>query len=366
MSSSCSRLTVNVSAQGREAGRDYLACLAVMMLAGLAATWLWVAAAPIAFLDSEYPFWKAKLSLLRGCDIGSILVVGDSRAATDIVPRVLPGKATNLAIGGAQPVESYFAVKHALECPSPPQRVVISHSIGHFARPDTFWNRSVRFGFLGYDDLQDIYATSRRLNDFSVYGANDDGLPPAFRHWLYAVRFPAPYFASLVRSGLFLRYWDNRAALTRALDERGHYFFGTEAGSDTVTSEARLRVFQPTPVVDHYFDAMLALLHQRGIPVDFVTAPINEATSSEMDPNVRKNFSEYLQSYAERYPNLRIIGETIPSWPNKFFGDTFLHMNPSGADRFSRRLASCLRDGPHTGSCDLQWNPEIQTGSLER
>ena len=119
------------------------------MLAGFAAVWLWIVALPSAFLDREYPIWQAKLRLLDTCDLGSILVVGDSRAAADIIPALLPGRASNLAIGGAQPVESYFAVKRALQCPNPPGRVVISHSMGHFFLPDTFWTRSARFRIPG-------------------------------------------------------------------------------------------------------------------------------------------------------------------------------------------------------------------------
>jgi hypothetical protein len=183
---------------------------------------------------------------------------------------------------------------------------------------------------------------------------------------MYASRFPPLYFASLVKGRLFARYWDNRAFFERALDDRGHYFWGTSAGSDVVTQEASLRAFRASPVVDHYFAATIALLHERGIAADFVVTPINSDTWSEIDPAVRDGFAAYLRSYADRYPNLRLIGETIPHWPERFFGDGLLHMNPAGAELFSHRLSECLSQPWDERACDLRWDAGIRTGRLER
>src|ERR1041384_7356107 len=46
--------------------------------------WLWVVAMPMAFLDPEYPAWRARQMLLANCDPG-ILILGDSRAAAGIM-----------------------------------------------------------------------------------------------------------------------------------------------------------------------------------------------------------------------------------------------------------------------------------------
>ena len=40
--------------------------------------WLWVFAVPMAFLDPEYPSWRAKQILLSDCDLGDIVILGDS------------------------------------------------------------------------------------------------------------------------------------------------------------------------------------------------------------------------------------------------------------------------------------------------
>ena len=61
---------------------------------------------PLAFLDPEYPAWLAKERMLARCDLGSVVIVGDSRAAVDIEPTLLPVKTTNLAAGGGEPIEA--------------------------------------------------------------------------------------------------------------------------------------------------------------------------------------------------------------------------------------------------------------------
>jgi len=298
---------------------------------------------PLAFLDPEYPAWLAKEQMLARCDLGSLLVVGDSRAAVDIEPTLLPVKTTNLAVGGGEPIEAYSAVRRALACPKPPTRVIVSFDAGHFMRPDLLWERSVGFGFLAPAEVAELRRVSQRLGDMSIYGMKRAaGLPPRVRAALYAVRFPSVYFASLLHGGVLLRWWENYASLQRSMASRGQYFFGTAAGSDEVAVEGDLGRFAPLPVLDWYFDRMLALLAARGIEVDFVAMPMNEATACAVRPALRNGFAAYLASYAARYPNFHVVGDVMPHWPDRFFGDGFSHLNPRGAALLSTGLGAWL------------------------
>ena len=65
----------------------YLAVLATVMVAGFALVWAWVAAMPLAYLDPEYPVWRAKLAMLRHCDIGDVLLVGIRVSPSTSYPR---------------------------------------------------------------------------------------------------------------------------------------------------------------------------------------------------------------------------------------------------------------------------------------
>lgn len=322
----------------------YLAALAAVMAAGFVLVWVWVAAVPLAYLDPEYPIWRAKLAMLQRCDLGDVLVVGDSRAAVDVMPVLLPVKTTNLAVGGGMPIEAYVAVARALACPVPPRRVVISLDAAHFATPDLFWERTVKFGFVGPADLALLRRLARETDDASLANPKlPDGLPTALRGWLYAWRFPPLYFSSLAKGGLFLRLWRNQAAYAAALEARGQYFFGRDDGSSTVAIEGHMAAFVPLPVLDRYFDRMLALLAARGIPADFIAMPMNQATGRAVAPGMRAGFAAYLAGYEARYPGFHVVGPAMPAWPDRYFGDGFSHLNPQGAALLSMRFGRCLQ-----------------------
>jgi hypothetical protein len=342
----------------------YLLVLGATAVLSLAAVWLFVAAAPLAFLDPEYPYWQAKLDLLHRCDLGTVLVVGDSRAAVDIIPARLGIAASNLAVGGGEAIEAYAAVRRALACPEPPRRVIVSIDAGHFVRPDLFWDRTVRYGFLDPTDLRELGAVSEKLGDVSLLDQKrGDGLPRGLRATLYAWRFPGLYFGSLLRGGVVARWWGNSAALAAGIAARGQYFFGTAAGSDAVAIEGHLDEFTPLPVLDAYFDRALALLAARRIPVDFIAMPLNQETALAVRPALRVGFAAYLAGYAARYANFHILGPLLPAWDDAWFGDEFAHLNPAGAALFSARLGDCLRarlDNGESDDCAALDQPRLQ------
>lgn len=333
----------------------YLAGMLLTAVLGFALVWIWVAAMPLAYLDPEYPAWRAKLDLLRHCDLGDVLVLGDSRAAVDVIPTLLPVRATNLAVGGGESIEAYAALSRALTCPVPPRRVVISLDAAHFTQPDLFWERSVRFGFLNTADLSALQRAESQANDTSFAAPQrPDGLPASLRARLYAWRFPPLYFNSLLRGGVLLRWWSNRRAYTAVLAARGQYFFGRDAGSSTIAVEGHMQAFRPLPVLDRYFDRMLALLATRDIPADFVAMPMNRTTRASVRPDVRAAFTRYLAGYAARYPGFHVVGPVMPAWPDRYFGDAFSHLNPRGATRLSAAFGRCLRRrlaGKPAGGC---------------
>lgn len=330
----------------------YLGIQGAVAAGCFALVWVWLAVMPMACMDPEYPVWRAKLAMLRHCDLGDLLIVGDSRAAVDLVPSLLPVRATNLAVGGGMPVEAYIAVSRALACPHPPRRVVISLDAAHFVIPDLFWERSVKYGFAGLADLALLRRTAEQTGDASLdVPERPDGLAFWLRGWLYAARFPPLYAGSVLHSGLVLRWWQNHATYAATLAARGQYFFGRDAGSDIVAVEGHMPAFVPSPLLDRYFDRMLALLAARGIRADFVAMPMNEATAKQVRPGVRLAFAEYLAGYAARYPGFRVVGPVMPAWPDRYFGDGFSHLNPGGAALLSARFGRCLADGCCPGCC---------------
>jgi len=314
--------------------------------------WLWVLAMPLAFLDPEYPAWLAKQTLLADCDLGDIIILGDSRAATAMMSAHWNVAATNLAVGGGEPVEALAALNRAMRCPAPPVRVILSFDAVHFTEPDLFWERTVRFGFVDSGEVAALRAVSYALNDLSVYDRHlSDGLPAWSRDAMYRIRFPSLYFSSLLKGGLFLRWPRNHAMLAATLASRGQYYFGTAAGSGVIAAEGHLREFRPLPVLEWYFNRLLEQLDARGIPAVFIAVPMNEATARQVPPSVRSAYRAWLATFEARYPGFRVEGEVMPHWPDAFFGDGYAHLNPNGATRFSTGLGRCLGEDEATAAC---------------
>ena len=342
--------------------RRYFIAMAAAFAATFVAVWVWVVTMPLAFLEPEYASWRAKQVLLDRCDLGDVLIFGDSRPTVGIIPAALGVKATNLAVGGGEAVEALTALRRALSCPETPKLVILSMDAVHFSRADLFWERTMRFGFLEDEELSELRDVSARLGDDAVYEErHTDGIPSWLRDRLYLARFPPYYFASLIEGRGLWRWRFNRTNLAASVAARGQYYFGVADGSDTVAADGQLTAFRALPVLDWYFDRMLALLAQRGVPAMFLPMPINEATARAVRPEVRDGFAQWLAGYEARYPGFHVAGPVVQAWPNRWFGDGFSHLNPAGAERLSALLAACLaRNG---ATCDLRWKePERIAG----
>ena len=193
-------------------------------------------------------------------------------------------------MGGGEAIEALSLLHRALACPSPPRLVIISLDPGHFSRPDMFWERSVRFGFVTDADIADVAARrpgkpairrsmSRNSSTGCRSGCATGCTGSAFRRCI----FPAWRMAACSCAGASNQRW-----LAETLAARGHYYFGTDPGSTassrwmaTWTRSGRL------PILDHYFDRLLAELDRRGIEARFIAMPVNQTTWHEVNPAVR-------------------------------------------------------------------------------
>ena len=328
--------------RGDSSGR-YLLLAGLVLLFGFGFAWIWSATMKLAFLDPEYAAWSAKQQIVSRCEMGKLLVLGDSRADAGIMPTRLSLPSSNIAVGGAKPVELYFFLQHALSCPNMPRRVILSIDAGHFNSTDTFWDRSARFGTFTAGDLHEIERVARITGDDKLFTEHrTDGFPDFLRDWLYAHSFPTLNFASMVRGGLFLRYNDNLAERQRALRSRGHSLFGTANGSDGLAEEAFQRRFAVLPLEGYFFNRMIEQMQARGIEVDFVVTPINHATAERMSPELTRTFAAFLNKTAQRHPNFHVLIAPTPSLPNRYFGDFFSHLNQAGAERFTATVNQAL------------------------
>ena len=330
--------------KGRLTASGFLAWFLVTFTISFGLTWIYVATMPMAFLSRDYPLWIAKRTMLDECRLGSVAVFGDSRTLAATVPSLMPVPVTNFALSGTSPIETFFAVRRALRCPVPPKLVVIAHGALKFMSDSDYWHFSARTGFLDYGDMRAVDADAARLDDDEIQAlGQSDQLPPALREALFALRFPAFYFDSLINSFVVARWEHNYNAMRAALLSSGHALFGTAHGSSEIAADGLATEYAASPLVDLYFSRTLALLAQRGVPVIVLSMPINRATYARMHPEVGREFAAYLHEKAAQFPNLRVVGPAIPCWPDRFFGDAW-HLNADGAAAFSTVLGAWLRN----------------------
>jgi hypothetical protein len=341
---------VDEATRASRSARGFVAWVLISFLASFGLVWIYVWTMPMAFLDRDYPVWIAKRAMLDTCRLGTVSVFGDSRTMAAVKPDAMPLPVTNFALSGTSPLETYFAVQRALRCPTPPKLVVIAHGALKFALDSDYWVFSARAGFLDYAEMRSVEAEAARLHDHELEDLRrGDEFGPAVRERLFALRYPPFYFDSLVNGFLFARWFNNRHAMAEALRTSGHMTFGAASGDSGVAGEGGSRAFQPSPLVDFYFDKTLALLAAHHVPVVFLSMPVNQATFDDMTPQLQQKFDAYLRTKADQFPGLRVVGPPIPCWPNRFYGDSW-HFNETGATAFSRELGpwlqAVLADGP--------------------
>ena len=165
----------------------YLLALGATAALTLALIWLYVLAAPLAFLDPEYPYWVAKQELLRRCDLGTVLIVGDSRAAVDVIPAAAR-RDRNQSRGRRRRADRGLrrgAPRACLPRPAAARGDLVRRRAFRGAGSVLGPQRPLRL--LRLAELRDLRAVSERLGDVSVLDQKHaDGLPRGIRALLYA------------------------------------------------------------------------------------------------------------------------------------------------------------------------------------
>ena len=228
------------------------------------------------------------------------------------------------------------------------------------------WTRSgsgpCGFGLLERGEVDEVIRVADRLGDHALSSRLRGAIPDGLRAWLYAARFPALYADSLLHGGGAFRYASNSRILERVLRSRGQYEFGTGDGSSAVAMEGWMSDFRPRPVLDYFFDRLLALAESHGVSVRFIAMPVNEATFAASNPRMRSEFAAYLGSFAARYP--RLFGRAGPASAlaePTVRGRVFPPQCPGCGDRYrpvcalygATRGRRCMRLGPTRGRLGL-------------
>jgi hypothetical protein len=322
--------------------RRFLLAAAFTVVAVLAPLWTLTSDFRAGFLAPEYGMWVEKLAWVQDCHFAPTVVLGDSRMVAGVVPREL-GDATNLALGGASPIETYFTMQHAFACPNPPRRVIVSFSPSQLEATDYYWPRTALFGYLSFAELEQVRRESRRIGDKTLYGTQNIGdFDAILTNWLYAHHFPSYYMSSLVNGRIVGRLGAYRAIQQEVAETGGHHLYGQAHGTNDIAEEAHMTTFRAQPLLDDYFAKLLAMCQQSGAEVYYVAAPWSAVTYDRASPEALRQIGDYVHGLAQRFPNLHVIAP-VNRMADKYFGDPY-HLNAAGAERFTAQIAASLRE----------------------
>ena len=324
--------------------RRFFIVMAAVVTLMVSASWIWASNGRMWFLDHEYPMWLAKDQMIEACDVGDTVILGDSRAMAGLMPAQISATTVNLALGAATPIESERIAERIAKCPTPPKRVLLSFQTPYMMIEQAYWERTALFHYLDFGQMEELRKLSLELQDTVVYSRRPfDSFLEIFKNYSYSIGFPSYYFPAMINARFIGRREKNEEFLQATLRNRGQHFFGMADRTEWFSSEAELTKFKPTPVLDHYFDRMLATLRERGIKVYFVGAPLNQFTYDRLDHEAMGGFVSYLESKAAKDPNFRILGSPVYALANDYFGDVE-HVNPRGSAVWSASVAELLKE----------------------
>lgn len=316
----------------------YLLVMFGVFLIGFTALWIFTANFRMAFLDTGYGEWSAKLSMIRKCDTGSVVILGDSRAAAAYTPKLLGFAAKNLALSGSTAVEAYFELREILACSRAPQAIVLSFAPIQFEEIDWLWVHAVSYGQLSFYDLQDVANSERALHRTELYRTEFGAEPsPSVKNWLYANHFPPYDFSSLLGAIGQGRTAKNLAFERETLTNDGQHIVGTPLRcAPAPSSEVGRARFRVDPMIAIYLRRLLLLAREKQVRVIFGPTAISHMTSERIDPRYREEFVEFVHGLREQFSEVEVFDELLFVMDDCMFGDAH-HLNAQGSEAFSIR-----------------------------
>ncbi|WP_072391068.1 hypothetical protein [Hyphomicrobium sp. CS1GBMeth3] len=322
--------------------RNFFIATGLMVALIFGAAWPWAAYGRMWFMDPEWAMWTAKMQIVKECDQGDTIILGDSRAMAGLIPATMGDNVTNLALGGGTQIENYYTARRALACPAPLKRALISFLPIDISRNQVYWERTAQFGFLDFDEMEEVRKTSLRVQDPLIYHDTRVGtLLDIVRNFSYRISFPPYYTPAMINAHFVGRRGRNEREIDATLRDRGHHYFGTSLASNAIADDAEQRKFTPSPIMMDYLDRVLTLLRDNDADVYFVTPPLNPATFEHMSPEVVASFKSLLAAIAKRHPNFHVLGDVVYSRPADHFGD-LEHLNVKGATAWSEEIKNLL------------------------
>ena len=298
---------------------------------------LFLALKPMDYMSLEYPMWLEEKEFVTGKgDEGrgyETLIIGDSRAKSSVLPLDLDesGNTYNIAIGGATPIEMYYALDRYLKTHEAPKSAFVIFAPYHFYDIDNY-NQTLYFNYLDIVQILEVAREARGL-----YGEDK----VAYKGWItdvisYKLRLPSKYLAAVYEAFPGGCRAENTERYLQVRREQGFTLFGTDESNNEPSYEVHETEFKSSGISAKYYERLLQRLEDEGIEVTIEQAPLNPASYDGIKPEYLQGFKEYMETIEKKYPEFTVVRE-IPRYEAECFGDNN-HLNRTGAVKYTGML----------------------------
>lgn len=295
-------------------------------------TWLF----PMNYMPVEYSMWQQEKDYTISGPEADILILGDSRAKSSLIPEMLTDgdkEIYNMAIGGATPIEMYYALSRYLINHNAPERVIVIFAPYHLCEIDN-WGQTETYHYLSSREMMEVYSNAKALDETHLLnGSLFDNLVS------YNLRLPNKYMSSLYNAHFFGRYADNISKYNDVSKNLGYTEFGTDNGCDSLNYETHHTWFDDSKLVVMYYRKLVELCVDNNIYVQCIQAPINEASSEKIINEFWNGHKDVLRTvvYENLSDDVMSFETKVPVYDNKYFGDAN-HLNRLGAEKFTKKI----------------------------
>lgn len=272
----------------------------------------------IMYMNVEYPTYKDVQIKTAQTHNAEILMLGDSRAKTGFIPQ---HNSLNLAIGGTTPLSGYYTLKRYLAHNAPPKMLILSYMSLHYAGVGTFWDRAIKFDYLGFREFDEIMKNARNLGQCALFGI-DSKRCRWYYFFIYKINirnFNAEIYNAWRDMRKSNRHKNNKHIMDSLAHNGGHFFYGRAKESKGLNDEARLKNFAINPLIDLYLRKIVDLAKAHNIAVFHYQMPFNQSSFEALDLRFVREYNAFLDSMYDKYEIASL--NHIWALPNSDFGD---------------------------------------------
>lgn len=296
---------------------------------------LFAAIFPMRYMAIEYTMWREESEYVKNGEAADLLILGDSRAKSGILPEMIDAKAYNAAIGGSTSIEMYYAFKDYLNNHEAPSKAVIIFAPYHFCEMDN-WQQTLYYNYLSLDELAEVELEAFKKKEKAVH------YPGWFTDLIsFKLRLPNKYLDAVYQAKFLGNYAANIDKYNSVRTDLGYTEFGNENGNDGLNYETHHESFDYSALIIYYYDKLLSLLEENGVRTYIIQSPINEASGKVITDKFWDGYKEFLTDMKNKHVDLYMEYD-VPVYDNIYFGDNN-HLNRKGAQKFTEEIRGVFK-----------------------